>query len=92
MTSAKGLVNLVHLYPREMSIYGDLGNTRCLATRVRRHGYDVVVLNARPSAHSITTRTWSSAAGGRTPGSPGSRTTSRPSVTGCAGWPPTGYR
>ncbi len=48
MTSAKGLVNLVHLYPREMSIYGDLGNTRCLATRVRRHGYDVVVHQHHP--------------------------------------------
>ena len=37
MTS-KGTIDLVHLYPREMSIYGDLGNTRCLAQRIRRHG------------------------------------------------------
>ena len=35
----KGEIVLVHLYPREMSIYGDLGNTRCLAQRIRRHGY-----------------------------------------------------
>src|SRR5699024_3489058 len=35
----KGEVHLVHLYPREMSIYGDLGNTRCLAARLRWHGY-----------------------------------------------------
>jgi len=34
----KGEVHLVHLYPREMSIYGDLGNTRCLAARLRWHG------------------------------------------------------
>ena len=34
----KGEIVLVHLYPREMSIYGDLGNTRCLAARIRRHG------------------------------------------------------
>ena len=32
---SKGRINLVHLYPREMSIYGDLGNTRCLASRLR---------------------------------------------------------
>ena len=37
--AGKGVINLVHLYPREMSIYGDLGNTRCLAARIRRHGY-----------------------------------------------------
>ena len=42
-TSSKGRIVLVHLYPREMSIYGDLGNTRCLAARIRRHGYDVEV-------------------------------------------------
>ncbi len=49
MTS-KGTIDLVHLYPREMSIYGDLGNTRCLAQRIRRHGYDVRVHNHDPGA------------------------------------------
>ena len=49
MTS-KGLVNLVHLYPREMSIYGDLGNTRCLAARIRRHGYEVAVHQHHPGS------------------------------------------
>ncbi|MGB8384156.1 MAG: cobalamin biosynthesis protein CobB [Dermatophilaceae bacterium] len=48
MSTSKGLVTLVHLYPREMSIYGDLGNTRCLASRIRRHGYDVVVHQHHP--------------------------------------------
>ncbi len=44
----KGAVHLVHLYPREMSIYGDLGNTRCLAARIRRHGYTPVVHQHHP--------------------------------------------
>lgn len=45
---SKGTVHLVHLYPREMSIYGDLGNTRCLAARIRRHGYHCVVHDHHP--------------------------------------------
>ncbi len=49
MTS-KGLIDLVHLYPREMSIYGDLGNTRCLVQRIRRHGYDVHVHDHHPGS------------------------------------------
>ncbi|WP_083542445.1 type 1 glutamine amidotransferase [Kribbia dieselivorans] len=44
----KGVINIVHLYPREMSIYGDLGNTRCLAARIRRHGYAPVVRQHHP--------------------------------------------
>ena len=50
MTTTKGTIDLVHLYPREMSIYGDLGNTRCLAQRIRRHGYEVRVHNHDPGA------------------------------------------
>lgn len=46
--SPKGRITLVHLYPREMSIYGDLGNTRCLASRIRWHGYDVDVVDHHP--------------------------------------------
>jgi lipid II isoglutaminyl synthase (glutamine-hydrolysing) len=46
----KGEVHLVHLYPREMSIYGDLGNTRCLAARLRWHGYQPVVHDHHPGA------------------------------------------
>jgi len=45
---SKGRINLVHLYPREMSIYGDLGNTRCLASRLRWHGYEAVVHSHHP--------------------------------------------
>lgn len=46
----KGTVHVVHLYPREMSIYGDLGNTRCLAARLRWHGYRAVVHDHHPGA------------------------------------------
>ncbi len=46
----KGEVHLVHLYPREMSIYGDLGNTRALASRLRWHGYRPVVHDHHPGA------------------------------------------
>lgn len=45
---SKGEIHVVHLYPREMSIYGDLGNTRCLASRIRRHGYTSVVHQHHP--------------------------------------------
>lgn len=44
----KGVIHVVHLYPREMSIYGDLGNTRTLAARIRRHGYSPVVHQHHP--------------------------------------------
>lgn len=40
---SKGRVVLLHLYPREMSIYGDLGNTRVLQQRLVRHGYSCEV-------------------------------------------------
>ncbi|MGB3763820.1 MAG: cobalamin biosynthesis protein CobB [Ornithinimicrobium sp.] len=46
--ASKGEIHLVHLYPREMSIYGDLGNTRCLAARLRWHGYTPVVHDHAP--------------------------------------------
>lgn len=44
----KARITLVHLYPREMSIYGDLGNTRALASRLRRHGYGVDLVEHHP--------------------------------------------
>lgn len=47
---SKGEIHVVHLYPREMSIYGDLGNTRCLASRIRRHGYTPVVHQHHPGS------------------------------------------
>ncbi|CCH78644.1 putative cobyric acid synthase CobQ [Nostocoides japonicum T1-X7] len=45
---SKGVIRVVHLYPREMSIYGDLGNTRALAARIRRHGYQAEVVGHDP--------------------------------------------
>ena len=47
---SKGTIRLVHLYPREMSIYGDLGNTRCLEARLRWHGYTPEVISHHPGA------------------------------------------
>ena len=47
---SKGTIHVVHLYPREMSIYGDLGNTRCLTARIRRHGYTPVLHQHHPGA------------------------------------------
>ena len=47
---SNGEIHVVHLYPREMSIYGDLGNTRCLASRIRRHGYTPVVHQHHPGS------------------------------------------
>ena len=49
-TGSKGTIRLVHLYPREMSIYGDLGNTRCLEKRIERHGYTAEVVGHHPGA------------------------------------------
>lgn len=47
---SRGEVHVVHLYPREMSIYGDLGNTRCLSARLSWHGYTPVVHAHHPGA------------------------------------------
>ncbi len=47
-TTSKGRIKIVHIYPREMSIYGDLGNTRCLASRLRWHGYEPVIHQHHP--------------------------------------------
>lgn len=48
MSASKGAIKVVHIYPREMSIYGDLGNTRALASRLRWHGYEPVVHQHHP--------------------------------------------
>jgi CobQ-like glutamine amidotransferase family enzyme len=48
--NSKGQIKVVHIYPREMSIYGDLGNTRCLASRLRWHGYEPVVHQHHPGS------------------------------------------
>ena len=47
-SESKGEVHVVHLYPREMSIYGDLGNTRTMLARLRWHGYTPVLHDHHP--------------------------------------------
>lgn len=39
---------LLHLYPRDMNIYGDMGNLLTLRRRAEWHGYDVKVINYNP--------------------------------------------
>ena len=53
-----------------MSIYGDLGNTRCLAARIRRHGYSPVVHQHHPGGepaepHLHRRGRWPDSAGAR---------------------------
>jgi CobQ-like glutamine amidotransferase family enzyme len=37
------VINLVHLYPKEMNIYGDTGNVLILRKRLERRGFEVKV-------------------------------------------------
>ncbi len=48
--ATRGKLTVVHLYPREMSIYGDLGNVRAMAVRLRRHGFEAEVVAHHPGA------------------------------------------
>ncbi len=41
---SKGSISILQLYPREMNIYGDWGNTLVLAKRLAWHGYTPEVL------------------------------------------------
>lgn len=41
---------LLHLYPRDMNIYGDMGNLLTLKRRAEWHGYDVKVVNYNPGS------------------------------------------
>ena len=38
------MITLVHLYPREMNIYGDTGNVIVLKRRLQWRGFDVRVV------------------------------------------------
>jgi CobQ-like glutamine amidotransferase family enzyme len=44
----KQVINILHLYPREMNIYGDWGNVLTLKRRLEWHGYAVNVLSYNP--------------------------------------------
>ena len=41
-------IRLLQLYPRDMNIYGDWGNTLVLKKRLEWHGYDVTLLEYNP--------------------------------------------
>ena len=41
-------INLLQLYPRDMNIYGDWGNTLVLKRRLEWHGYTVNLLSYNP--------------------------------------------
>ncbi|MGB4768581.1 MAG: glutamine amidotransferase [Candidatus Saccharimonas sp.] len=43
-----GTINLLQLYPRDMNIYGDWGNTLVLKKRLEWHGYNVNLLAYNP--------------------------------------------
>lgn len=47
MTETKPL-NILQLYPRDMNIYGDWGNTLALLRRAQWHGYDPVIIDYNP--------------------------------------------
>ena len=79
-------------YPREMSIYGDLGNTRCLAQRIRRHGYEARVHNHDPGATLPDTPHLFMGGGGQDSGQSRVEDDLAAIGTGCAAWPPTGRR
>lgn len=46
--AARGTVRILQLYPRDMNIYGDWGNTLVLARRAQWHGYDVELVSYDP--------------------------------------------
>jgi lipid II isoglutaminyl synthase (glutamine-hydrolysing) len=35
------IIKITHLYPNELSIYGDIGNVLCLKFELKKYGYDV---------------------------------------------------
>lgn len=42
------VINLLHLYPRDMNIYGDLGNALAIRRRLEWHGYSVNIVEYNP--------------------------------------------
>ena len=45
---SKDVMNLLQLYPRDMNIYGDWGNTLVLKRRLEQHGYEVMLHSYNP--------------------------------------------
>ena len=46
--AARGRIRLLQLYPRDMNIYGDWGNTLVLIRRAQWVGYDVELASYDP--------------------------------------------
>ncbi len=44
----KKRLTIVQLYPRDMNIYGDWGNTLSLSRRAKAHGFDVEIIDYNP--------------------------------------------
>lgn len=44
-------LRILQLYPRDMNIYGDWGNTLVLQRRAQWHGYNVELLEYNPGSH-----------------------------------------
>ena len=41
-------LRILQLYPKDMNIYGDWGNTLSLARRAHAHGFDVDIIDYNP--------------------------------------------
>lgn len=48
MSDTPKTINILQLYPRDMNIYGDWGNTLVLKRRLEWHGYSVKLLSYNP--------------------------------------------
>ena len=43
-------LNILHIYPRDMNIYGDYGNVLVLARRAQWHGYTPKIMHYNPGS------------------------------------------
>lgn len=48
MNQNKKSITILQLYPNEMNIYGDWGNTLTLAKRLKWHGYEPIIISHNP--------------------------------------------
>ena len=63
-------LRIVQLYPLDMNIYGDWGNTLALARRAQAHGFDVQILDHNPGQPFPEDVDIILGGGARTPASP----------------------
>ena len=47
---SKKTITIVHLYPKEMNIYGDWGNILTLKRRLEWHGFEPIIVEHHPGA------------------------------------------